>query len=288
MPALLRHRRLPRRHRAGLRPRSLCSATRGRQPPRWLVIAAGPPVALAFDAFDGHLRVPRRRDRAAAVARQLRGYARDFMRNAGPRSAHPAPAFASRRRQRSEDRSRRASSRSGRMSMFSNWTVGRRLVAGFGLAGTDAAGDRGRFLPQRLPPDRERRLGGAHPSGAHRARGSVVRNSRTPRPASAAISSPATTAISRRTNRRSADINATFDDLRKLTADNPDQQRRLAAIAPLIDSKLAELKQTIDLRRTQGIRCGRSRSCWRMPARAYMDRGARHCRRGRPGRARAS
>jgi CHASE3 domain len=45
----------------------------------------------------------------------------------------------------------------------------------------------------------------------------------------------------------------TLNDVRKLTADNPDQQRRLNAFAPLIDAKLAELKQTIDLRRNQGL-----------------------------------
>jgi CHASE3 domain sensor protein len=48
-------------------------------------------------------------------------------------------------------------------------------------------------------------------------------------------------------------IETTFDDVKKLTLDNPDQQRRLAAIGALIESKLAELKQTIDLRRTQGF-----------------------------------
>jgi methyl-accepting chemotaxis protein len=50
-----------------------------------------------------------------------------------------------------------------------------------------------------------------------------------------------------------ASIKSTLDDLRKLTSDNPDQQRRLAAISPLIEGKLAELKQTIELRRTQGF-----------------------------------
>ena len=34
-----------------------CSAIRARQTPRWLVIAAAAPVALAFEAFEGHLRV---------------------------------------------------------------------------------------------------------------------------------------------------------------------------------------------------------------------------------------
>ncbi len=39
-------------------------------------------------------------------------------------------------------------------------------------------------------------------------------------------------------------------DLVKLTADNPNQQRRLTDIEPLIRAKLAELQQTIDVRRT--------------------------------------
>ena len=41
--------------------------------------------------------------------------------------------------------------------------------------------------------------------------------------------------------------------VRKLTSDNPRQQQRLSSIAPLIDAKLAELKQTIDLRRNEGF-----------------------------------
>ena len=45
----------------------------------------------------------------------------------------------------------------------------------------------------------------------------------------------------------------TLADLVKLTSDNPRQQRRLAALSPLIDSKFAELKETIDLRRSQGF-----------------------------------
>src|SRR6266849_5059623 len=38
-------------------------------------------------------------------------------------------------------------------------------------------------------------------------------------------------------------------DLRQLTADNPNQQKRIDEAEPLIAGKLAELKQTIDLRR---------------------------------------
>jgi methyl-accepting chemotaxis protein len=39
--------------------------------------------------------------------------------------------------------------------------------------------------------------------------------------------------------------------LQKLTADNPNQQRRLADLDPLVRAKIAELTQTIDLRRTK-------------------------------------
>jgi PAS domain S-box-containing protein len=40
--------------------------------------------------------------------------------------------------------------------------------------------------------------------------------------------------------------------LRTLTADNADQQRRLDALEPLLASRLAELSQLVDLRRSQG------------------------------------
>jgi methyl-accepting chemotaxis protein len=50
-----------------------------------------------------------------------------------------------------------------------------------------------------------------------------------------------------------AAIKTTLADVKKLTSDNPNQQRRLSAVTPLIDSKLAELKQTIDLRKGQGF-----------------------------------
>jgi methyl-accepting chemotaxis protein len=50
-----------------------------------------------------------------------------------------------------------------------------------------------------------------------------------------------------------AAVKGTLENVRKLTADNPNQQRRLAALAPLIDAKLAELKQSIDLRRSEGF-----------------------------------
>jgi methyl-accepting chemotaxis protein len=47
-------------------------------------------------------------------------------------------------------------------------------------------------------------------------------------------------------------ISQNFAEVRSLTGDNPEQQQRWTQLQPLIDAKLAELKQTIDLRRTQG------------------------------------
>jgi len=50
-----------------------------------------------------------------------------------------------------------------------------------------------------------------------------------------------------------AEAGSVFDDLRRLTADNPEQQRRLDLLRPIIDAKFAELKLTIDTRRSQGF-----------------------------------
>jgi signal transduction histidine kinase/CheY-like chemotaxis protein/CHASE3 domain sensor protein len=43
-----------------------------------------------------------------------------------------------------------------------------------------------------------------------------------------------------------------INDLAQLTSDNPTQQARIASLKPHVDAKLAELNQTIELRRTQG------------------------------------
>jgi methyl-accepting chemotaxis protein len=48
-------------------------------------------------------------------------------------------------------------------------------------------------------------------------------------------------------------VKQTMQNLRSLTADNANQQRRLDALAPLIASKIAELKETIDLRKSKGF-----------------------------------
>src|SRR5579883_2799103 len=48
-------------------------------------------------------------------------------------------------------------------------------------------------------------------------------------------------------------LKGTLERLRQLTMDNPDQQRRLAALSPILETRLNELTQTVDLRRTDGL-----------------------------------
>ena len=48
-------------------------------------------------------------------------------------------------------------------------------------------------------------------------------------------------------------IDGNFNDLRSLTSDSPEEQHRLDLLRPLIDAKLAELQETIDLRTNKGF-----------------------------------
>jgi methyl-accepting chemotaxis protein len=50
-----------------------------------------------------------------------------------------------------------------------------------------------------------------------------------------------------------SDIKTTLERLLQLTASNPSQQKKLATISSRIDAKFAELEQTIELRRSQGL-----------------------------------
>jgi methyl-accepting chemotaxis protein len=48
-------------------------------------------------------------------------------------------------------------------------------------------------------------------------------------------------------------INAAISDIKRLTLDNASQQRRIEDLTPLVAGKLAELQETIDLRRQKGF-----------------------------------
>ena len=135
--------------------------------------------------------------------------------------------------------------------MFSNWTVARRLIAGFMLAALTvlAIGIVSYRNANRLI-EKDGWVAHTHKVRAELAlllnqlrdaevgeRGFIITGDEI-------FLAPYQAALGQ--------LKATLADVRKLTADNPDQQRRLAAIATLIDARLGELKQTIDLRRSQG------------------------------------
>ncbi len=48
-------------------------------------------------------------------------------------------------------------------------------------------------------------------------------------------------------------VQSTISEIKNLTVDNADQQRRIEAVSPVIARKLAELQETIDLRRQKGL-----------------------------------
>ncbi len=136
--------------------------------------------------------------------------------------------------------------------MFGNWTFGRRLAAGFGLAGltlvaiaavsyrnSDAllANEQWVTHTQQVRTDIAELL--LQMTNAETGqRGYIITGNDS-------YLEPYQSAL--------AKIRAAVEDVRALTSDNPLQQRRLSAISPLIDAKLAELKETIDLRRNQGF-----------------------------------
>jgi CHASE3 domain sensor protein len=136
--------------------------------------------------------------------------------------------------------------------MFNNWTFGRRLAAGFGLAGltlvviaavayrTTYALIENDALVSHTYDVRSAMadLLSALKDAETGQRGYVITGADS-------YLEPYQTAL--------AQVKTTFDAARKLTADSPTEQKTLTALSPLIDSKLAELKQTIALRRTEGF-----------------------------------
>src|ERR1700676_769808 len=48
-------------------------------------------------------------------------------------------------------------------------------------------------------------------------------------------------------------IDQTIGELKSFTSDNPNQQKRIQILEPLVEKKLAELQRTIDLRKNEGV-----------------------------------
>jgi methyl-accepting chemotaxis protein len=138
------------------------------------------------------------------------------------------------------------------MNVFGNWTVGKRLVAGFGLSALTllmVAAVSYYNISRLIEND-------SWVKHSHQVRTEL----------SSLLSDLADAETGERGYVITGDesflepyrsalgtIKGTFEHLRKLTEDNPSQQRRMAALLPVIDAKLADLKQRIDARRTQGF-----------------------------------
>ena len=136
--------------------------------------------------------------------------------------------------------------------MFRDWTFGRRLAAGFGLAGLMLlllAAISYRTTYSLIENDRLV----AHTDEVRRGLAELLSNLKDAETGQRGYIITGADSYLGPYEAAIGTIKGTFDNVQQLTSDNPNQQRRLASISPLIDTKLAELKQTIDLRRSQGF-----------------------------------
>ena len=154
--------------------------------------------------------------------------------------------------------------------MFNNWTFGRRLAVGFGLAGlvlliiafvsfrttSGLVENNGLVRHSHDVKTKLTDLLSELKDAETGQRGFVITGDD-------AYLAPFRAALDQ--------IPVTFQSVRQLTADNPDQQRRLDALSPLIDAKLAELKQTIDLRRSDGFAAS-AKMVTNNAGKVYMDK----------------
>jgi methyl-accepting chemotaxis protein len=135
---------------------------------------------------------------------------------------------------------------------FKNWTVGRRLIAGFGLAGLTLL---------LVIVVSYRNIAGLIENDdrveqSHQVRVELADLLSELNDAETGQRGYLLTGIESYLQPYEAavpEIKVTFAKVADLTADNPLQKPRLAKLSPLIDAKLAELEQTIALRRTQDI-----------------------------------
>jgi methyl-accepting chemotaxis protein len=136
--------------------------------------------------------------------------------------------------------------------MFSNWSVGRRLLAGFGLAGLTLLVIA--FVSYRNITGLIENDGWV--DHGHQVRTelavllSIIKDAETGQRGYLLTGNDSYLEPYEAASR---EIKGTLDQVVQLTVDNPHQQRRMAVLGPLIDSKMAELKETIELRRNQGF-----------------------------------
>jgi methyl-accepting chemotaxis protein len=135
--------------------------------------------------------------------------------------------------------------------MISGWTFGRRLAAGFGVACAVlllVAGLTYRNTASLI--DTEDWVNHTHEVRTRLADLSAALITAESAERGYIITGSETHLESYRTGL--ATIKGTIDDLRKLTADNPHQQDRLARLQPLLDQRLTNFRDAIDARRVGG------------------------------------
>ena len=155
------------------------------------------------------------------------------------------------------------------MHLFSNWTVGRRLVAGFGLSAlTLVLVAVVSYRNANLLIENNRLV-----EHSHRVRlelSSLLSEFKDAETGQRGYLLTGDENYLEPYNSALGSIRSTLGQLRDLTIDNADQQRRLTNLQQPIDSKLAELKQTIDLRRNQGLDAA-LKIVLNSTGKAYMD-----------------
>jgi methyl-accepting chemotaxis protein len=138
------------------------------------------------------------------------------------------------------------------MNFFSNWTVGKRLVAGFGLSALTlvviaflAYYNITRLIENDTLVKHTYQVRGtlndlveAFINGETGVRGFVIAGEES-------FLDPYKSAA--------ATIPRLISEVRQLTSDNPNQQQRLVLLAPLADKKLEQFKERIEVRRSQGL-----------------------------------
>ena len=138
------------------------------------------------------------------------------------------------------------------MKMFKNWTIGRRLVTGFGLAGLTLLVIA--FVSYRNITGLIDNDGWVEHSNQVRIElANLLSELKDAETGQRGYLLTGNESYLEPWEAASREIKGTFTEVVNRTADNPSQQRLLASLSPVIDSKLAELKETIELRRTQDL-----------------------------------
>ncbi len=138
------------------------------------------------------------------------------------------------------------------MNLFGNWTVGKRLVVGFGLSALTLAAiaavsyyNVNRLIENDALVKHTYQVRGVF--------GDLIEELTNGETAVRGFALTGNDSFLELQKTAQTAIRPLLDELRRLTADNPNQQRRLAILSGLTDKKLAQFQERIDVRRTQGL-----------------------------------